>query len=181
MPLSHRNTALAGALVLALAARAPAPAQDKPAPPEKPAQSQPVRPDADRKDKPAPKAEEFEFQLLVARATDKTDKVPPELKDAAESLRKTVKFRGLTLERKAAGKTGVNKTITRELIDGYSIEITPKARDKDNRVQLELRVTKKDAKDPVYTGTNWVKAGESLPIFWDPPGANKLFLFVSLK
>ncbi|MFO0840384.1 MAG: hypothetical protein U1D55_17890 [Phycisphaerae bacterium] len=82
-----------------------------------------------------------DVQVWAIRATTKNSEISPELKPLVEELKKSFKYTGYKLERRATGSAGAGKSYDGDLIGGYRISVEPDGKD-GKRIKLRLGVTK---------------------------------------
>ncbi|QOJ15446.1 MAG: hypothetical protein HRU75_12715 [Planctomycetia bacterium] len=83
-----------------------------------------------------------EVQLLVIRATDKNDKVDPELREIADMLKKQYRLTGFKLESKVVKSVGLNTAVT-ATHKNYTASVTPTKRE-ERKVELVVSVTRRE-------------------------------------
>lgn len=113
-----------------------------------------------------------EIEVWVIRATKQNKDVSKELTDLADALKKQFKYTGFDLAKKISKKDlGLGKTHKADMIDGYQIAVTPKART-GKRIQVELQITRRVGKDKkeetVLKTTMTIPSGPFLPVGCGP-------------
>jgi len=122
-------------------------------------------------------------EVWVIRATTKNKEISKELKSLAETLKKQFKYTGFKLEKRIAKRVELGKSFKADLIGGYKLTLTAKAR-LSKRVQLQLAVSKRVGKKDktVLNTTVTIKAGPLLPVGGLPlKGGDKLILAVRAR
>lgn len=114
---------------------------------------------------PAHAQDKIDVQVWAIRATNANRDVSPELKELAETFRKSgLAYTGYKLERKASGSVEAGQPYATALIGDFSARVTPR-RDK-GRMQLDIQVLRKerDREKPVVKTAVTVDPGRFQPV-----------------
>jgi hypothetical protein len=87
------------------------------------------------------RAQEYDVQVWVVRASKSGDKVSPEIRALAEQLKKKYGYTSAILEKTLSGKATEAKPYQSDVAGPYKVRVRPKDR-KGDRVTLQVTVTR---------------------------------------
>lgn len=125
-----------------------------------------------------------QIEVWSIQATTKHDKIAPELKEIAESLKRQFKYTGFTLADRDRGGAKPNETYKAGLPHNYSVSITPKSREDGGRIKMQVVVTKKDGdkeKTELNTTVTVREGPFSLYGGWSLPGGDALIIAIRVR